>query len=41
MNPLLSLIRRLRPSPESIAAAAALYDNAPITALRAAPTDIR
>jgi hypothetical protein len=39
MNPLLSLIRRLRPSPERFAAAAALYDNTPITTLRAAQTD--
>jgi hypothetical protein len=36
MNPLLSLIRRLRPSPERFAAAAALYDNAPILQLRVA-----
>jgi hypothetical protein len=37
MNPLLSnLVRRLRPSPERFAAAAALYDNTPLLQLRAA-----
>jgi hypothetical protein len=41
MKTLLSLIRHLRPSPERFAAAAALYDNAPMTALRAAQIDVR
>ena len=36
MNRLLSLIRRLRPSPERFAAAAALYDNTPLLQLRVA-----
>jgi hypothetical protein len=41
MNLLLRLIRRLRPSPERFAAAAALYDNTPMLQLRVAQTDDR